>query len=725
MPDTPPVIASPTDAAGERLLERLSAALAREPRPDIVIRSAIDALVSEVGASVAACFMVDDDARVSRPVYTVNYPDDVLELLHEVPLDRPAISNVALRTGEVYVINSREDASPEVGYSRQLGERMGIHAAAAVPLLIGGRRLGVLVYGLAEPHLFSAAEIALLREVGGRIATAIERARLEEQLARRVEEAELLHAIASAAAGEDDLGRILAAALERLAGLVPFTGGSIALVEDDALVIKAARGPFADIALDRRAPRGRGRTWRVVESGEPFLSDDLAAEGLRTLTREDGKTIRSYLAVPLAWRGRIFGILQVDSTAPGAFRAADVTLMQRVATLLSGPIELALRYADEVQLRHELDEAKGRLEAILEHAPMGVFFFSADSRLAFWNRAALDVLRLMPEAELRIGRDWDDLAGAMLRGRWAGEPGQPAAIVAATQALRSGILVHDFPLRDPEQMLLRIAAPVFESGHFSGHVILLIDVTAERQALGNAELAIAARDRFISIASHELRTPLTSIKGTAQLVLRAHDAGRLHPERLARQLAVIDQQAERLRQLVDDLLDVSRIQSGRIDLRPEPVDLAERIRALVRALPVARRGRVQLDLPAGATGRWDPLRLDQVVMNLLDNALKYSAPETTVDVTLRRDANDAVLTVVDRGIGIPRESQRTLFEPFARAANAVQRDDSGLGLGLFITRQIVERHGGTIAVASVEGEGTTFTVRLPTDRDAGCGMRDV
>jgi signal transduction histidine kinase len=107
------------------------------------------------------------------------------------------------------------------------------------------------------------------------------------------------------------------------------------------------------------------------------------------------------------------------------------------------------------------------------------------------------------------------------------------------------------------------------------------------------------------------------------------------------------------------------------------------------------------------------MRLEQVARNLLDNALKYSPPETIVDVCVASDGPDAVLTVTDHGIGIPAGEQLTLFEPFSRAANAGQRDETGLGLGLYITRQIVEHHGGTIGVESVEGEGSVFTVRLP------------
>lgn len=174
-------------------------------------------------------------------------------------------------------------------------------------------------------------------------------------------EIELLNAIALAASGESDLDRILDAALEHLARAIPFTGGSIALVDGDALVVQAAVGPFAGDAQGQRVNRGSGRSWQVIETGEPFLSGDVVAEGLRRTT-----PIRSYLAVPLAWRGKPFGLLEVDSTEPDAFSAADLTLLQRAGSLLSGPIQLARRAEVDAEALAEAERARRRLGIVAE-----------------------------------------------------------------------------------------------------------------------------------------------------------------------------------------------------------------------------------------------------------------------------------------------------------------------------------------------------------------------
>lgn len=167
--------------------------------------------------------------------------------------------------------------------------------------------------------------------------------RLTADLNRALAESELLNHIVTTAGGLDDLGPILSAALQHLGRLVAFTGGSIALLDGDTLTIHAAEGPFAAQALGQRLPRRPGsRSWSVIDTGRPFSSPDVLAQGYHPTT-----PIRAYLAVPLTWRGRTFGLLEIDSTAPNAFTPADLALTQKVAARLSGPVELAQRAAAE------------------------------------------------------------------------------------------------------------------------------------------------------------------------------------------------------------------------------------------------------------------------------------------------------------------------------------------------------------------------------------------
>ncbi|MCM2276833.1 MAG: ATP-binding protein [Oligoflexia bacterium] len=237
--------------------------------------------------------------------------------------------------------------------------------------------------------------------------------------------------------------------------------------------------------------------------------------------------------------------------------------------------------------------------------------------------------------------------------------------------------------------------------------------------LQEARDAIRVRDDFMSIASHELRTPITPLKSQVQLIQRLVEKRQLAsypPERLESLLGVTDRQLSRLSSLVDDLLDVTRITAGRLELQRRAVRLGAVVRDVAeRFLPQMGQfgSQVALELEDVEEGLWDRLRLEQVVTNLLTNALKYGEGKP---VTLRTSTGlgSAVLTVQDRGLGVDPKDQAKIFERFERAVSSGHF--GGLGLGLYITRQIVQAHEGEIGIESEPGKGSRFTVRLPLRR---------
>jgi signal transduction histidine kinase len=238
----------------------------------------------------------------------------------------------------------------------------------------------------------------------------------------------------------------------------------------------------------------------------------------------------------------------------------------------------------------------------------------------------------------------------------------------------------------------------------------------EARLYREAQEAVRARDEFLSIAAHELRTPVTGIKGYAELLQRAQARGALDQERLERALSGLGVAADRLAALTGDLLDVSRLRLGRLPFAPGPLDLA----ALVRegAERLGQRGGAHpllLDVP---DGDWmveaDAGRVEQVLANLLDNAVKYSPDGGPITLRMRREGDGVRLEVRDQGIGLSPGAEEAIFEPFGRGANAARAHIPGMGLGLHICRGIVERHGGRIWASSAgEGQGTTFAVWLP------------
>jgi signal transduction histidine kinase len=228
-----------------------------------------------------------------------------------------------------------------------------------------------------------------------------------------------------------------------------------------------------------------------------------------------------------------------------------------------------------------------------------------------------------------------------------------------------------------------------------------------------AQQATRLRDEFLSVAAHELKTPMTSLRGYAQLLAQGLNENKpIDPKLLAKGLRVIDTQAEKLSQLTAQLLDVSRIEAGKLQLQPREIDLAGLVRALANATQASAQHHVmRLDLPDHCRVVVDPLRIEQVVTNLFSNAIKYSPDGGTIDVSLSSGADGVRLGVRDHGIGIPPERRARLFDRFYQAHG--EGHFGGLGLGLFISRQIVELHGGTLEADFPVDGGTRFSVTLP------------
>ena len=237
------------------------------------------------------------------------------------------------------------------------------------------------------------------------------------------------------------------------------------------------------------------------------------------------------------------------------------------------------------------------------------------------------------------------------------------------------------------------------------------DVTALATARHDAETASRAKDEFLAMLGHELRNPLAPITTALELMRMRPDVGG------ARERAVIERQVQHLVSLVDDLLDISRITRGKVELRPEPVELAgvvSRALEIVSPLLEARQHVVAIDVPAGLVVHGDPARLAQILSNLLNNAAKYTPKAGRITVRAAPDGDHVVLDVIDTGIGIEPAMLGRIFEPFAQEQQSIDRTQGGLGLGLAIVDNLVKLHGGTVRAHSAgRGHGTALTVRLP------------
>ncbi|HET9449459.1 MAG TPA: ATP-binding protein [Aggregicoccus sp.] len=348
------------------------------------------------------------------------------------------------------------------------------------------------------------------------------------------------------------------------------------------------------------------------------------------------------------------------------------------------------------------------LDRLLQLAPVGVVATDLAGEVRACNARAAALLSLREEQLL--GKVLQLLLPAEERAELERALGRAAVRVGAvsTATLR---LPGEAPgdERHVELCLVRLAG----RGASSGYLLVLQDATERTRLMGELKEAVRVRDEFVAVAAHELNTPLTALSLHVQRLLRLGEEGAVSPETVVGRTQLMERSVLRLSRLVSELMDVTRITTGKLELQREPVELRKLVQDVLEQLAgaAAQAGcELRLSGPEALEGNWDPLRLEQVAMNLVSNALKFGAGQP-VEVELAERAGTAQLTVRDHGPGIPEHEHQRIFERFERAAST--RHHGGLGLGLWISRQIVLSHGGEVQVDSAPGQGAAFSVTLP------------
>ena len=487
----------------------------------------------------------------------------------------------------------------------------------------------------------------------------------------------------------------------------------------------ACDGQERIVLLTRSAERLLGWTEEELR-GQPFTL--LVPQRLHTI---GGRSLLRYLLerclqhgghsilMPLQRQGGTELLLEVSTGHVAEGKQERITLsLRRVPEV---PLPSPEPFAQDLTVKHwkyghlgarlHPGTARRHYQLIFENAPLGIFHFDTTPVITTCNDYFVHMVgsskRLLIGLNLLTLHDPRVLSciTATLDGKHAHFEGD---YVSVTAGKVTPVRAHFAPCHDRE-------------GKVSGGVGIVEDVTEQRQTeeerarlLREAQEAVRVRDDFLTIASHELKTPLTPLSlRLANLERRLERGEPVDPTALRH----ARQQLLRLTSLINDLLDASRIESGGLALHPQPTRLdalAEHVIHLAERLYDAEH-RVQFHRPAQPLQvRGDPYRLEQVIANLLENALKYSPAGGPIHVSLEKRDSLALLSVSDPGIGIPADQQQHLFERYFRARNVSTKSYGGLGLGLYICRDIVERHGGRIWVESEVGRGSTFYVALPT-----------
>ncbi len=575
-------------------------------------------------------------------------------------------------------------------------------ALLAVPLRTADHAIGTLSVSRPDSNrAYSADDERFLQALAERAAIAIDRARLHEAERRTHERAAFL-AEASAVLAADVEYDARLTALARLAVPALADWCVVDLLADDGSLQRTAAAhadpalqPVAD-ELVRRHPRlepGAGHTvTRVMAQGAAWIDPDVAdkrfeaeardAEHL-ALLRQLG--MASEMVVPLVARGRVLGTLTLVFAASGRHHTPDdLTLAQDLA----GRAGLAL---DSARLLDQMRAAEARYRALFEGTADPTFVVDASGRLVEANEAAVTMTGYAP-AELRRMTLIDLVAD-----RVAGE----AELVAVA---RAGFWRGELEIRRKDGTIVPVEAQTTAVSVPDGtiYVSALRDI-GERRTLERLQ------QELLATVSHDLKNPLASVVGHAQLMRRRQEYSE-------RSVNSILSEGRRLGRLIDDLLDVTRAETGQLGLRCDWGDLLTVVRASVDAAQeVSSAHRIELLAPEGpVVAFFDPDRFEQVVQNLLLNAIKYSPDGGQVRVQVEELDDEVRIAVADDGIGITADALSNLFGRFYRSPEARDRRLPGLGLGLFVTRSLVEANGGRIWVESAgAGHGSTFIASLP------------
>ena len=378
------------------------------------------------------------------------------------------------------------------------------------------------------------------------------------------------------------------------------------------------------------------------------------------------------------------------------------------------PYGVLLHLVDRTEVaiaRRQVQEREAYFQSLTDASPAMVWIAGVDGACTYFSKQWFEYTGVAADTSLGMG--WLECV-------------HPDDRELAEKALRAAVEVRaplsiDYRLRhrygEFRYFSVKGSPRSDGAGKYAGYIGTLYDIDDQKRISMKLTEAVRARDEFLSVASHELKTPLTSLGLQAQLLqrlIRDGDPSAYSKARIDRLVHHTDRQVGRLTRLVDDMLDIARIRSGRFTLERESLDLAELVRESIErlqgAFSEARCGIPTIETFGETTGRWDHLRIEQVITNLFTNAARYGRGGS---ISVRIEARDDVriFSVRDEGIGIAPEDQEKIFGRFERAANAASV--SGLGLGLFITKQIVEAHGGRIWVESELGRGSTFFVEMP------------
>jgi PAS domain S-box-containing protein len=576
---------------------------------------------------------------------------------------------------------------------REQAEAAGYRALLAVPAASPrAEDAGLVVVFFTDEHEFTDDDLELARHLADAARGALERSELfeAERTARAL--SQQLARTGGVLATELDPAAVLEEVVQQAPALLGADACAVRTLEDDELVVSAASGEGAEEAVGSRASAMGRLSGDVFQSRSPLAVEDVTDD--ERLVGADAFLIAGYaafLGVPLSGpEGTLAGVLSVYARKPRTWRPEEIEAL----LALAGNTSAALANA-ELYSRVSLE--KERSVAILANIADGIVAVDRDGRVVLWNSAAEEISGV-PQEEA-IGRTTVQVLQRQLESAEAETPSGQRLISITRGGEEVWLSLSEAVMRDP-------------LGAVAGRIFAFRDISGDR-------MVEQVKSDFVAAVSHELRTPLTSIYGFAETLLRQDIPFGEEERRIF--LGYIASESERLTEIVDQLLNVARLDAGDLQVELGRIDVGSVVSELVETVEesgVMNGHRFEIDLPdEPLAAEADPDKVRQIFNILVENALRYSPGGGTVTVGARRSDDRVEVRVADQGIGIPAAERERIFRKFYRAESAARDGAAGTGLGLFIAKELVTAMGGRIWVESIEGEGSSFSFELPAARE--------
>ena len=629
-----------------------------------------------------------------------------------------------------------------------------IFAWIGVPLNAGAESIGALSVGSRDGStIYTRAQVDLLQAIADQTAGAIVKARLLKETQERAHQLTTLNEITRQLTSTLELNPLLQNILENAVGILNCEAGSLLLVDDqtDELVFRVTVGPVASNLIGKRLARGTGIVGRAVETRKPVIeNEEQTSNRFNGVDQQTGFVSRSLLAVPLQAKDRVIGVVEVINRRDGLpFVQNDQTLLTAFAGQAAVAIENARLYtltdqelASRVEELSVMQRIDRELNASLEMdramritldwalrqsgAEAGLIGILEETQLRVMSQQGLDEqMESWPDQVMKI--ELPSMKAAV-------ETGLPQNVEVAVEASKNKLL-----LASQTQMVIPIRRETTVIG------LLYLESTSGSQvdidfltrltdhaaiAISNAQLysevqrANLAKSDFVSFVAHELKNPMTSIKGYTEL-LASGAVGQI-TEMQTNFLGTIKSNVERMSTLVSDLNDNSKIEAGRLRLEFKATQAADLVDEVIRTFKRQledKKQTLELSIPPKLPAMWsDRIRVGQVLTNLVSNAFKYTPEGGAIQVGVEESPNhwdpDGAprvihLWVKDSGIGMTPEDQQKIFQKFFRSDDPKAREVPGTGLGLNITKSLVEMQGGKIWFESQYRHGTSFHFTVP------------